>query len=350
MLYKWGILLFPFSTSLFFLAPSAPLRVSAGLYACTASFRKSRAGRAGGMAWVRTPARLFRGWVGRGGKKRSICTIITGSKSQHESFQHRGTDFLEKLAASCFACKEAHRWKLDIENWAKHKKWSYENIITNLFLLLTPVVLFCEILVMNPRSHGEGKKRETLQTKKATRKEIQDTTIPTSSSPAYSGLRYQPAAQCFPPCPLPSPFHKNRSSTQQLQRQNETRGRCSPWPQHPHSHSRRSSKSELAAEWRMGLEPGTWIQTSADSEKNLIRESAKRRNALWTREAQAGFFHNSNYWQLRNPQLRGPCPSDALLTILPSADLSEQVPGKNCSRNAYSAFVTTQPISHLRSR
>lgn len=48
---------------------------------------------------------------------------------------------------------------------------SYENIITNLFLLLTPAVLFGETPAMNPRSQGEGRKKTKRSSPKKQKKQ-----------------------------------------------------------------------------------------------------------------------------------------------------------------------------------
>lgn len=208
---------------------------------------------------------------------------------------------------------------------------SYENIISNLFLLLTPVVLFGETAVMNPRSQGEGRKkqREALQTNKKSNQKRKEnmvrihagnTTIPTNSSPAYPGLRHQPAAQCFPPCPQEQIFYPTAAETKWNKRVS-----WAWWIAHhdPSTHTH-TADAALNLHWQQS---GEWVWSQEPESKplcwlreNLIRESAKSRNALWTREAQAGFFHNSSYWQLRNPLLRSPCPSDALLTTSHSAD------------------------------
>lgn len=148
---------------------------------------------------------------------------------------------------------------------------SYENIITNLFLLLTPVVLFGETAVMNPRSQGEGRKkqREALQTNKKSNQKRKHgenpcwqhhhshkfiTCIPWAETPASSTV--------LPSMPTRADLLPNSSRDEMKWKGFMSMVNCSPWPQHPHSHSRCSSKSALAAERRMGLEPGTWIQTS----------------------------------------------------------------------------------------
>lgn len=165
---------------------------------------------------------------------------------------------------------------------------SYENIITNLFLLLTPAVLFGETAVMNPRSQGEGRKKTKRSSPKKQKKQPEKKTwwesmLATPPSPQVHHLHtlgwdtsQQHSASLH--------AHKSRSSTQQRQRWNETKWNCSPWPQHPHSYSRCSSKSALAAERRMGLEPGTWIQTSLLTQRKASLGSQRRAGMLYEPE------------------------------------------------------------------